>query len=277
LIPTIFLPETYGPVLLQRRARRLRRADPSLRAVAPHELEARSLAEIVTIVLARPLRMLASELIVASVCAYLSLIYAVFYMTFQTFPLIFQGIYGLSPGECGLVFLSIGVGSLACLPLFWWYDGFLARAQARGDAWTRKEEYRRVPLACLAGPILAISLFWLGWSAREGVIWVVPMLAGVPFGMGFMCRPSQSFSLLVLECGQLIVRSVIFMALLNYVTGDSTLNRLRLIKGANTFRRLRDLCRLSQRCRFLLPLATRDRPSTCLGPHVSASGNWRRL
>lgn len=42
-----------------------------------------------------------------------------------------------------------------------------------------------------------IALFWLGWTAREDIHWVVPFLAGVPFGMGFI---------------------LIFMALLNYLT-----------------------------------------------------------
>ncbi|KAF5016205.1 hypothetical protein F66182_12188, partial [Fusarium sp. NRRL 66182] len=41
------------------------------------------------------------------------------------------------------------------------------------------------------------SLFWLGWSARDDVSFVVPMLAGIPFGSGFM---------------------LIFMAILNYLT-----------------------------------------------------------
>ena len=137
-------------------------------------------------VLARPWRMLAAELIVPSTCAYLALVYAVFYMTFQAFPLVFQGLYGLSPGECGLVFLTIGGGCLVALPLFWWWDALLLQAVKAGRPWTRKEEYRRLPLACLGGPLFGISLFWLGWSAREGGSFVLSMLAGLPFGMGFM-------------------------------------------------------------------------------------------
>jgi len=41
------------------------------------------------------------------------------------------------------------------------------------------------------------SLFWLGWTSRPSIPFYVPMLAGVPFGMGFV---------------------LIFMALLNYLT-----------------------------------------------------------
>lgn len=41
-----------------------------------------------------------------------------------------------------------------------------------------------------------ISLFWLGWGATPEVHWIVPTLAALPFGVGFL---------------------LIFMALINYV------------------------------------------------------------
>jgi signal transduction histidine kinase len=55
---------------------------------------------------------------------------------------------------------------------------------------------RRLPLACIAGPFFVISAFWLGWTSRESVHWIVPTLAGILFGMGYLC---------------------LFMALLNYL------------------------------------------------------------
>ncbi|KAM3490371.1 hypothetical protein MY3957_006311 [Beauveria namnaoensis] len=183
----LFLPETYEPVLLERRARRLRAQDPERnKVVAPRELEETDLRQLLSVVLARPLRMLFTEPIVACCCAYLGLVYAVFYMSFQAYPIVYQGLYRLSPGETGLTYLSVAVGAAVALPIFWNWDGVLARAQARGAAWVRREEYRRLPLACIGGPLFVISLFWMGWSARPGVHFVVPLLAGIPFGMGMI-------------------------------------------------------------------------------------------
>lgn len=199
LAPLAFLPETFAPVLLVQRARRLRRTDPERHAdsVAPHELQRLDLGQLAARVLTRPMRMLLFEPIVAAACAYLSLIYAIFYMTFQAFPIIYMDLYGLSAGVEGLLFLSIGGGALAALPLFFAWDAVLRRAQREGRAWTRREEYRRLPLACVGGPLFVVSLFWLGWTAKPGRIpYAVPALAGVPFGMGFQ---------------------LIFMALLNYL------------------------------------------------------------
>lgn len=181
-----FLPETYGPVLLLRRARQIRKHNPKANVVAPHEIDKPDLRQLMTRVLTRPLRMIFFELIVTASCMYLALVYAIFYMTFQAFPLIYQNLYGLSPGVCGLTFLTIGAGAFISLPIFWWYDRYLHRATARNAPWTQQEEYRRLPLACLGGPMFVISLFWLGWTSKETIPFWVPMLSGIPFGLGFM-------------------------------------------------------------------------------------------
>lgn len=197
LLLLITLPETYGPVLLQSRAVRIRKADPESRVFAPHELERPDFKRLVTVVLTRPIRMMMSELIVSLSSAYLSLVYGVFYMSFSAYPIIFQGVYKMSPGVCGLTYLVIGAGAFLSLVPFYWWDDYLFRKRQSESSWAHQEEYRRLPLACVGGPLYAISLFWLGWSAREDVHWAAPMMAGLFFGMGWM---------------------LIFIALLNYLT-----------------------------------------------------------
>lgn len=81
--------------------------------------------------------------------------------------------------------------------IFFWYDRFLAASKAKGKAWAQEEEYRRLPLACAGGPLYAISLFWLAWTARSDIHWIVPALSGIPYGMGI---------------------DLTFMALTNYLT-----------------------------------------------------------
>ncbi|CZR69647.1 related to fluconazole resistance protein (FLU1) [Phialocephala subalpina] len=196
-IPMLFLPETFGPTLLAKRAAKLRKTTGNPNIFAPFDLEKKGFKQLATVTLTRPLRMLFFELIVLATCLYLSLAYGIFYMYFEAYPIIFQGIYGQSLGVSGAMFLPIGIGAVLAIAVFLWYDAFLRKAQARNAPWTQKEESRRLPLACVGGPLYVIALFWLGWTSRQGVSFVVPMLAGVPFGMGFV---------------------LIFMALLNYLT-----------------------------------------------------------
>ncbi|KAK9772583.1 putative Major facilitator superfamily (MFS) profile domain-containing protein [Seiridium cardinale] len=192
-----WLPETYAPVLLARRARKIRKESPGVQAYAAAELEQRDFKQLATVVLTRPIRMLCTELIVISSCMYLALVYGIFYLSFQSFPLIFEGLYGFTPAITGLCFLPVGVGAMLALPIMYLYDTFLSRSKAQGKSWTSREEYRRLPLAFIGGPMYAVSLFWLGWSANSSISFAAPLLAGLPLGCGYM---------------------LIFIALLNYLT-----------------------------------------------------------
>ncbi|KAI4179466.1 MAG: hypothetical protein LQ346_007189 [Caloplaca aetnensis] len=164
---------------------------------APIELEKKGARQMITITLTRPVRMILFEAIVLFTCMYVSIAYAIFYLFFEAYPLIFQGIYGFNTGTGGLAFLAIGVGAFLSVGIFMYWDSILVRAKRRNAPWTLVEEYRRLPLACLGGPLYVISLFWLGWTSNVDIHWMVPILSGIPFGIGFM---------------------LIFMALLNYVT-----------------------------------------------------------
>ena len=194
-VPLLFVPETYGPMVLKRRAQRLRKQGRG-DVVAPIELEKADLAHIVSVVLTRPIRMMCFEPLVLFTCLYLSYAYAIFYLFLVAYTFIYVDIYGFSTGEEGLTFLAIGVGAMfACFVYFGW-DAVLRRAYEKDTWWSRREEFRRLPLACLAGPFFVISCFWVGWTSRKDVHWIVPALSGIPFGIGYL---------------------LLFMALLNYL------------------------------------------------------------
>lgn len=185
----IFLPETYGPLLLRRRAEKLRKQTGNEKIVAPVEIEEKqSWGEFCTVVLTRPVRMFLFEWIVLFSCLYLSVAYAIFYIFFQAYPIIYQGTYGFSAGEEGLTFLPIGVGAVFAGGIYLYWERYLERARSRPTppAWSRKEEFVRLPIACLGAPLFAISLFWLGWTAKPEIHWIVPTLSALPFGTGFL-------------------------------------------------------------------------------------------
>ena len=196
MIALLLLPETYGPVILKKRARKIRRETGNMSTFAPIELEKKGTKQMMTVTLTRPLRMFFFEPIVLFTCLYLSLAYGIYYLFYEAYPLIFQGVYGMSTGISGLAFLPIAVGAVFAFGIFLYYDSILQRAKENNAHWSSIEEYRRLPLACIGGPLIVLSLFWLGWTASPQIHWIVPMLAGLWFGIGFL---------------------LIFMALLNYL------------------------------------------------------------
>ena len=74
---------------------------------------------------------------------------------------------------------------------------------------------RRLPLACLAEPFFVLSLFWGGWTARKSVPWIVPTLAGIPFGIGYLC---------------------LFMVLLNYLVDAYEIFAASAVAASSTSR-----------------------------------------
>lgn len=86
-----FMPETYAPVLLQRRARLLRKETGNSNIIAPFDIENHSLSRTLAVTLSRPFRMVAHESIVSLTCLYISLAYAIFYLYFEAYPIIFEG------------------------------------------------------------------------------------------------------------------------------------------------------------------------------------------
>jgi MFS family permease len=196
LIPLLIVPETYAPVLLKRRAQKMRKETGNEKIRAPIELEREDWRHIVSKVLTRPMRMFVFEPIVLFSCLYLSFVYGVFYMLFQAYPVVYVQTYNFSLGQEGLAFLSIGVGAFGAIGFYLWWDSITKKARAEGKQWVKKEEMRRLPLACAGGPFFVVSCFWLGWSARESVHWMVPICSGIFFGIGYL---------------------LIFMALLNYL------------------------------------------------------------
>ncbi|KAI2627563.1 major facilitator superfamily protein [Hypoxylon sp. NC1633] len=193
----LFLPETFGPVLQRKHAiTGLTSVTTDANILASTQLSRENWHHLFTRVLARPVKMFCTESIVLFSCLYLSLIYAIFYLFFEAYPIIFEGMYGMAPGECGLMFLPIAVGALLSFGVYLGYDLVYQRAREQDKHWVKVEEYRRLPLACIGGPLFSATIFWLAWAARPSVHWIVPAMAGVPFGIGFL---------------------LIFMALVNYL------------------------------------------------------------
>ena len=80
-IMIIFLPETYAPVILQRKKTKLLKEDPvgNKNLYAEHERQDWSIMGVIRRTLFRPFHMLALEPILVLVTIYLSIVYGLLY------------------------------------------------------------------------------------------------------------------------------------------------------------------------------------------------------
>jgi len=112
-----------------------------------------------------------------------ALVYGVLYLCFVAYPIVFEDIRGWSPGISGLAFCGIGTGTLvtiACEPLIrWWIN------QHKKDPETGEPPPEAmVSVITLGAVLLAVGEVWFAWTCTPNVHWIVPILAGIPFGAG---------------------------------------------------------------------------------------------
>lgn len=110
-VSPFLIQESYAPVLLERKAERLRKETGN------HQLKSRldrqlSQKRLVVDTLIRPPRILFTSPIVMLLAVDTAIVYGYQYLVFTTLSYIFQDQYHLSTGLSGLVYLGNGIGTV---------------------------------------------------------------------------------------------------------------------------------------------------------------------
>jgi MFS transporter, DHA1 family, multidrug resistance protein len=107
-----FLPETSSSTILYYRAKRLRKltGNASFRSQAELDQAKMNPRQIVYDALIKPAQINILDPAVLYSTVYTSLVYGIFYSFFESFPLVFEGIYGFSFGVSSLPFLGVLAG-----------------------------------------------------------------------------------------------------------------------------------------------------------------------
>ncbi|KAF7364912.1 MFS general substrate transporter [Mycena venus] len=176
---SLFLPETYGPTILLRRAQRLRKltGNAELRTAAEREEESKSAGSIMYESLVRPF-VLAKEPALAFANIYLGFVYAIFYLWFEAFPLVFNGIYHFDQGVSGLPFLAFIVSGGLTYTVYCIYQKYhIAPRHARAaTANTEIAPEIRLEIGLMASIFIPTSLLIFGFGSKTNVHWIVPII-----------------------------------------------------------------------------------------------------
>ncbi|KAL9080817.1 MAG: hypothetical protein Q9157_000513 [Trypethelium eluteriae] len=208
------IPETLPSIVLLNKARRLRALKiPGYENVqAPVEATDRTLAGIFKVALLRPWQILFDP-ISFLVAIYVGVVYALLYMLFTIYPIVFQQKRHWNAGVGELPLIGTIVGAVMAAGIVFYNSSRDVKRMLAGHT-QRPED--RLPLAMLGGVMFAITMFWFAWSGEyNSVHWIVPTLAGV-----------------FLSCSILLI----FVAFLNYIT-DTYLMFAASALAANTIMR----------------------------------------
>ena len=97
--------------------------------------------------LVRPITLNFTEPMVFLLNLYIALIYGLLYIWFESFPLVFEGIYGFGLGLSGVAFVGILVGAIITIPFFFLYLRMYTEPQFNKNGELKPE--KRLPPASI--------------------------------------------------------------------------------------------------------------------------------
>ncbi|KAI0694864.1 major facilitator superfamily domain-containing protein [Cytidiella melzeri] len=176
------LPETYTPVLLVKRARKLRAETGDDLYWAPLEKNKLTVGKRVEEALARPFKVFFSEPMLIAIGTFTSFVYGCIYLLFEAFPIVFTEGHHFNAGISGLMFLPLFLGG--CLGVIGYLTIWAPRYQRKIKEFAPHPVPPEVRLeqALYAGPTFAISFFWFGWTSYPHISFWAPMMSALLLG-----------------------------------------------------------------------------------------------
>lgn len=216
----ILVPETYAPVLLERRAALLTKKTGKVHVSYLEQGTTRKVGPALKAALLRPWMLLLLEPIVLIFSVYMAIIYATMYMFFASFPLIFRQERNWKPSMEGLAFLGIAVGMILALTWMIFDNNWYSERSKMAPGGRVAPEARLSP--CMLGAIcVPIGLFWFAWTASpQSIHWSVCLIGSAFFGGGNV--------LLFISCTNYLVDAYLIYAA-SCMAGSSV---LRSVLGA---------------------------------------------
>ncbi|KAJ5449761.1 MFS general substrate transporter [Penicillium daleae] len=186
-VSPFLIQESYAPVLLERKAERLRKETGN------HQLKSRldrqlSQKRLVVDTLIRPPRILFTSPIVMLLAVDTAIVYGYQYLVFTTLSYIFQDQYHLSTGLSGLVYLGNGIGTVLGIFIIGYASDKVTERRKKGalnpDETLPPEGWLWPMLP--SGFLVPAGLFWYGWSLQRNAFPIVPLVGLGVFGFAMM-------------------------------------------------------------------------------------------
>ena len=163
--------ETYAPVLLQRKCKRLRKSSQNRNLYTEHDSV--SLLQLLRTSLVRPFVLLGTQPIIQVWSLYCAYLYGILYLVIATFPNVWTDTYNesVSVGSLNYISLFVGMGIASQVGTRLADTYYTKLCKANGDQ--GRPEFR-LPVLLLGAALVPLGLFWYGWSARSNIHWIMP-------------------------------------------------------------------------------------------------------
>ena len=185
IIGALTIPETYSPVILRRRAKKLSQITGKVyKSKIEVDDGAKTIPQEFKTALSRPWIMLFMEPIVLILSIYMAIVYGTLYMMFAAFPIVYQRDRGWSSGIGGLAFIGVAVGMMIAAGYSIWDNKRYKTIESEHNGHAPPEA--RLPPCMLGSISLPIGLFWFAWTNYASIHWSVSIIGTAPFGFGMV-------------------------------------------------------------------------------------------
>ncbi|KAK4218331.1 major facilitator superfamily domain-containing protein [Rhypophila decipiens] len=174
--------ETYTPTILQRKAARKRKETDDERYWSQFDQRASTL-EILKLNMGRPFVLAVTEPILIFFNIWISIIYAILYLCFVAYPIVFVQYRQWSPGFAGLGFLGIGIGTMIaiCLEPLW---RRIINSHEKDPETGHVFPEAIGSVMCIGSFLTPIGQLVFSWTSLPPIHWAIPIAFGIPFGLG---------------------------------------------------------------------------------------------
>lgn len=196
----LVLDESYPPILLTHKAKRLRIKTGNWALHASFEEWDPSIREMIMKFGVRPLQMLLTP-ICFLIAIYASFVYGLLYGNLAAFPIIFEQERGWSPLIGSLPFLGLLVGMVAASGVNILNQKFyIAKFKANGN---KAVPEARLPPMMVGSVAFAAGCFVLAWTADRNISAVGPIFGTVMLGFGFFTIFQSALNYCMFACSYL--------------------------------------------------------------------------
>lgn len=185
IMGALLIPETYSPVILRRRAKKLSQMTGKVyKSRMEVEKGQKSLGSELKTAVSRPWVLLLREPIVLLLSIYMAIIYGTLYMMFAAFPIVYQQNRGWSEGVGGLAFIGVAVGMMGAIAYTIPDNNRYNRIADQNGGKAPPEA--RLPPSMIGSVCLPLGLFWFAWTNYPSIHWSVSIIGTAPFGFGMV-------------------------------------------------------------------------------------------
>ncbi|KAI1855569.1 hypothetical protein JX266_000434 [Neoarthrinium moseri] len=189
--------ETFAPLILKRRAQRLRRetGNQQYRTVYERLEEEKSVVSILGRALTRPIRLLAFNQITQLTSVISGFYYGILYIVLSSFSALWTDQYHQSVEISGLHYLAIALGEILGSQLGGPVMDYLFKYMLKRAGTDEHVPEYRIPLVFPAVLLGTLGLFVYGWTAQYTVHWIVVDIAIFVSTFGFQIKgmPLQAY------------------------------------------------------------------------------------